>query len=74
VIWLHVNPWVPPVVTAAVALLGIVVRCLALLVGLLVALSKPADSDRAEIFREYAQAVSRGRSHLAFVARRNKSE
>ena len=54
--------WLPALVAASAALLAAVARCLTLLVGLLVALSKAARKDRPEIFREFARAVS---SHSA---------
>jgi hypothetical protein len=61
VMWLRLDPWLPPLATAVVVLLGVVVRCLALLIGLLVALSKAARTDRPDMFREYARSVAQCR-------------
>ena len=50
-------PWLP-MLTAAFTFIAMTVRCLTLLTGLVVVLRNAHSSDRPEIFREFARAVS----------------
>lgn len=60
---------VPCVVTTVLSGAAIAIRCFTLLVGLLATLPKSTDSDRPEIFREFARAVSSKRAREANALR-----
>ena len=53
----HLAVWIPPVVVGGLGLIAMTVRYLMLLLGLLVALSKAAQSDRPVIFQAFAWAM-----------------
>jgi hypothetical protein len=54
---LHIYPWLPVLVIAALTASTVIVRCLMLLVGLLAVFSRIPMVDRADAFREFARAT-----------------
>jgi hypothetical protein len=57
VISLHFDAWLAPLVAGSLGLVAVTIRYLTLLVGLVIALSKAAQGDRPDIFREFAMAM-----------------
>ena len=54
--------WLPMLVSGLLSVAPIAIRCLTLLIGLLKTLPDSVGLDRPQIFREFARAVSPGRT------------